>query len=493
MKKFLKRFLLGTLVLLVIFISYVLIVTMNMESKQITVDAIEAIEIPDSAVDHFAESIRIKTVTPENPEDFDSTQFRQMGQFLTETYPLIDSLLDKNVFNEFSFLYKWPGSKADLKPIMLYGHLDVVAVPEGNLPDWKHDPFGGELINDTVWGRGSIDDKNQVIAMMEATEMLLREGFRPERTVYLAMGHDEENGGFAGAKAIGDYLRSQNFEAEYILDEGGCISKDLIPDMDKPVAMIGVAEKGFLSVKMEVKIEGGHSSMPAPETAIDVLTRAITKLVDNPFPARISPAIQGFIEYMGPELSFLKKAVFANSNIFGSLIISAYEEKNSGNALVRTTIAPTIIDAGIKDNVIPQTASATVNFRILTGESIESTLDRVKEIIDDDRITYSIYDFQSEPSPISSDGSFGFKTLHHTIAEIYPKALVTPYLMVGGTDSRHFPDLSPNIYRFNPIKLDPDNIKSFHGLNEHLAVSEFKDCVRFYLQLIRNSTGPESS
>ena len=232
--------------------------------------------------------------------------------------------------------------------------------------------------------------------------------------------------------------------------------------------------------------------MPAPETAIDVLTRAITKLVDNPFPARISPAIQGFIDYMGPELPFLKKAVFANSNIFGSLITSAYEEKNSGNALVRTTIAPTIIDGGIKDNVIPQTASATVNFRILTGESIESTLDHVKETINDDRITYSFYDFQSEPSPISSDESFGFKTLHHTIEEIYPDALVTPYLMVGGTDSRHFPDLSPNIYRFNPIKLDPDNIKSFHGLNEHLAVSEFKNCVRFYLRLIRNSTVPSS-
>ena len=257
MKKFLKRFLLGTLILLVLFIAYLLIVTLNMESKQITVDAIEAIEVPDSAVEHFAQAIRIKTVTPENPEDFDSTQFRQLAQFLTDTYPLSDSLLDKKTFNEFSFLYKWQGSNPDLKPIMLYGHLDVVAVPKGNLPDWKHDPFGGELIQDTVWGRGAIDDKNQVIAMLEATEMLLQEGFRPERTVYLAMGHDEENGGFAGAKEIGDYLRSQNFEAEFILDEGGCISQDLIPDIEKPVAMIGVAEKGFLSVKMEVKIEGG--------------------------------------------------------------------------------------------------------------------------------------------------------------------------------------------------------------------------------------------
>ncbi len=485
--KIIKKILLAGLVLIVIFIIYLLFNTLNFKSTQLKYEPVAAFKIKSTSVENFSKAIKIKTVSPENEIDFDSLQFQNFEKFLIETYPLVDSILEKKTFNSFSFLYKWTGSDLSLKPIILMAHLDVVPVIEENISDWKHNPFGGEIINDTIWGRGTIDDKVGVIGLMESVELLLKTDFKPARTIYLSFGHDEEIGGVNGAKAIAQYLKNEKVEAEFVLDEGGSIVQHMIPDIEKDVALIGVAEKGFISLELSVKMEGGHSSMPEKETAIDVLSNAIVKLKQNPFPAIISPPIDGFIENLGPEMPFVNKLVFANKSLFESVITGIYEKSGSGNALVRTTTAPTIFNSGVKDNVIPQFASTTINFRIIPGETIASVTQRVKDLIHDDRIMIKKGDFISEPSNVSSTSSFGYKTLQRTISEIYPDVLVAPYLVVGGTDSRHLNEISDNIYRFSAIKLNKGNIKSFHGLNEKLPVSDFENSIRFYYQIIKNS------
>ena len=486
--KIIKKSLLFLLAILLLFIVYLMWNTVNFDSKQITQTGIEEIKISDASTQHFSDAIKIKTISPENPADFDSTQFELFSTFLVDAYPLADSLLEKKIFNSYSLLYKWQGSNASEKPIVLMGHLDVVPVIEKNLADWQHDPFGGEIKDGAVWGRGAIDDKVGVIGIMESIEMLLSEGFAPKRTIYIALGHDEEIGGVNGATAIASYLKEQAVDAEFVLDEGGSIVQDMIPGIEKEVALIGIAEKGFVTLELSVKIEGGHSSMPEKETAIDVMANAITKLKNNPFPAEISKPIEGFIEYLGPEMPFLSKMVFANKSIFSSVITGIYEKTGSGNALVRTTTSPTIFNSGVKDNIIPQFANASVNFRVMPETTMEALIERVRQTIDDERITISIGSFASEASKISSTSSFGYETLNKTISQIYPEALVAPYLVIGATDSRHYSELSDNIYRFSAIKLNKNNIKSFHGLNEKLSVEDFHSSIRFYTQLIKNST-----
>ena len=486
--KLLKKTVLVFLSIILVFIGYLIFNTINFKSTQVNYAPVDVIEINSTSKENFSNALKIKTISPEHAIDFDSVQFYDFANFLQKTYPLVDSLLEKKTFNSFSFLYEWKGSDQTLKPIVLMAHLDVVPVIEENLSSWEQDPFGGEIINEVIWGRGAIDNKNGVIGIMESLELLLKDGFAPKRTILISFGHDEEIGGENGAIAIAQYLKEENIEAAFVLDEGGSIVQGLIPDLEEDVALIGIAEKGFVSLELAVQIEGGHSSMPEKETAIDVLAQAIVKLKRNPFPATISPPLEGFIENLGPEMPFVNKMVFANKSLFKSVITGIYSGSGSGNALVRTTTSPTIFNSGVKDNIIPLSASATINFRVIPGETIDYVVNRVKQTIDDERITVKTGAFISEASKVSSTTSFGYKTLHKTISEIYPTALIAPNLVIGATDSRHFKDISDNIYRFSPFKINQDNIKSFHGLNERLPVNDFENSIRFYHQLIKNST-----
>jgi len=287
---------------------------------------------------------------------------------------------------------------------------------------------------------------------------------------------------------IVDYLKKENIQAEFVLDEGGTISQGIIPGIEKNVALVGIAEKGYVSLELSIKKEGGHSSMPEKETAIDILAAAIVKIKTNPFPAKIAGPIEGFIESLGPEMGLLNRIIFANRSLFSSIITAVYEKTTSGNALVRTTISPTIFTSGIKDNILPQTAKATVNFRILSGESSAFVIERVKAVIDDPRIQIEKGRMQSEPSKVSSTNSFGYNNIHKTIAQIYQETLVAPYLVVGGTDAKHFEPIASDIYRFSPMVITRGNIKSFHGLNERIAIRDIENGIRFYQQLIQNST-----
>ncbi len=483
-----KRILQLLLLALLILVGYILFNTFTFPSKQIKVEAVSPSEVPSSATQNLSQAIQIKTVSNENIEDIDSAAFYQFRVFIKTAYPLIDSLLEVTYINEFSMIFKWQGLDTALKPGILMGHLDVVPVAEENRSSWSAEPFGGEIKDGIIWGRGAIDDKVSVIGTLEAAELLLQERFQPKRTMYFCFGHDEEIGGEFGAVSIVKHLKNEGVKAEFVIDEGFAITQGLVPGIDKDVALIGTAEKGFVSLHLSVNMEGGHSSMPEPETTLDVLAKAVVKLKENPFPAELVRPVLDFMAHAGPEMPFIQKMAFANPALFKSMIISTYEAQPSGNAIVRTTTAPTIISGGLKENVIPYQAKAVVNFRILPGTSIEEVKARVKEVINDERITISESAFNSEAPESSSVDSFGYQLLNKTIKQIFPDVITTPNLVVGATDSRHYYPLSPNIYRFTPFYLNEDNITSFHGINERLPVEEFEDAVRFYVQLLRNGS-----
>ena len=482
MKIFFK--LLGLLLLL--FISYVLIKTITFRSGQLEVEPIIKIEIPDEVITSFTKALRIKTISHEDPALFDSSAFEAFNQLLTTEFPLVDSLLEKRLFNHYSHLYTWKGSDPSLEPIVLMAHVDVVPIAS---PDkWDEDPFGGVVKDGIIWGRGTIDVKFAVMGIMQSIEMLLAEGYQPKRTFYLAFGHDEEVGGELGAVVMAKYLEEQGVKAAFVLDEGYAITQKLIPGVEPDVAFIGIAEKGSTSIQLIVEKEGGHSSRPDKETAIDIMSNAIAKLKANPLEARITTAMHGFMDMVGPEMGFVNRMGFANRRLFKKLIVSTYENASgAGNALLRTTTAPTIFEAGIKENVIPFRARAIVNFRIIPGQTAEDVMAHVNEVIDDERVKASFYGFNTDPSPVSPTDTDGYEIINRTIRENFPEALTAPNLVIAATDSRHYTGVSPNVYRFVPYHINEGNIQTFHGINERIPVKDYKNAIRFYRQLVLNS------
>jgi carboxypeptidase PM20D1 len=482
----LKKILSLIIFILVVFAAYLLFNTFTFQSKQIHFESVKKIPLNDSIGEHLSEAIQIKTVSHENTKDFDSVEFEAFSRFLTDTYPLTHQKLEKSIINQYSMLFKWSGSNETLSSVFLVAHLDVVPVPDNEIVEWSVPPFSGEIIDGVLWGRGALDDKVSVIGILEAVEYLLEQGHEPVRTFYLAFGHDEEVGGLNGARQIVAHLKSQGIQPEFVLDEGYSITQGLVPGVLTDVALIGIAEKGFASLNMSVEMDGGHSSMPGKETAIETIAAAITRLQANPLPAEICAPVQQFIEHVGPETRFQEKLVFSNNKLFKKAILSIYQKSGPGRAVVQTTMAPTIFNSGIKDNVIPSSASATINFRILPGTSISEVISHVKKSINDERIKIELKDFHSEPSKVSSTESKGYSLINQSIKEIYPDVITVPNLVLAATDGRYYGEICADVYRFSPIKLTQDNINTIHGIDELIPVDEFRDAIRFYVQLIKN-------
>jgi len=475
------------LVLFGILLVVVLFNTFTFKSKQPSFPLLAKQAIDEACVTHLSEAVQIKTISYDDVSLIDTAVFSDFLEYLKVTYPLCDSLLNRTVINTYSLLYKWEGSDASLKPVILLGHMDVVPAEDAVDEKWTHPPFSGLIDKDFIWGRGSIDDKVNVIGIMEAVEAQLKEGYKPKRTFYLAFGHDEEIGGREGALKIARYLESKNVKAEFAIDEGLLVTRGVVPGITRPVALVGIAEKGYVSVELSVRTEGGHSSMPPKETSIGILSRAVVNLEDHPLSARISEPVKKFIEYIGPEMPFFSKMAFANPWLFESVIIGKYEKSNAGDAIVRSTTAPTIIKSGVKDNVLPGFAVAVINFRILPGESSESIMTHVKAVIGDERVSCKIVSHTNEPSPIASINSSSFVAIQKSIREVFDSIIITPSIVVGATDARHYTRVAPDAFRFVPIIALPADLKRLHGVNERISIENFKDCIRFYRRLIVNS------
>ncbi len=444
------------------------------------------VAVPDSAALRLAAAVRIPTVSTTDFAQTDTAQFGRFVAFLRRAYPRVHRQLTRQAFNTYGLLYEWKGRNPALQPLLLLAHYDVVPVLPGSDKHWQEPPFAGRSAAGYLYGRGTLDDKMSVLGTLEAVEYLLGTGFRPARTVLLAFGQDEETLGQRGAAAIAAALKQRGVHPELILDEGGLIKTDGVAGLARPVALVGISEKGYVSLEISAVGAGGHSSMPPAHTSIGLVAGAVARLEAHPFPARLDGGVGRLLDYLASEVPLGKRLVFANRWLFGALIKHTLAGTASGNAALRTTTAPTIFRAGSKDNVLPIDATATVNFRILPGDSVAGVVREVRRIIDDDRIQVRFLKKGNEPAPVSDPESAAFQTLHRTISSVFPQALVAPYVLVGATDARTYAGLSPNTYRFSPMPMSEADIQRLHGTNERIRVADYQTMIRFYVALIRN-------
>jgi carboxypeptidase PM20D1 len=459
-------------------------------TPQLTTEPADPSPMPAGAAQRLAASIRIRTVSKEGQAGADGAAFRALHEHLRVSFPHAHAAVQREIVNGHSLLYTWPGRDRRLKPILLMGHMDVVPVEPGTERNWTHPPFAGHIDAEHVWGRGSLDNKSAVLGTLEAVEMLLREGFRPARTVYLAFGHDEEVGGKAGAREIAALLERRGIRLEMVLDEGGVVGEGLLPGVSAPVALIGIAEKGFLSLELGTQTAGGHSSMPPEQSAVGILSAAIARLEAHPMPARLEGPTRRMFDHLAPELSAAQRAVFANLWLTRPLVTTKLQSSPTTNAMVRTTAAATIFQAGTKDNVLPSRARAVVNFRILPGDTVRSVIEHVRHAVDDPRVTIRRAGaFSAEPVTVSSTQSESYRALERTIRSIHREAVVAPYLVVVVTDSRYFAPLSENVYRFLPLRLTHDDLERVHGSDERISIRSYGEAIRTYRQLILNVAG----
>jgi carboxypeptidase PM20D1 len=484
-----KKFLLG---LVAILIGLIAITVYRANTVFEDVQVAPADNLPEFAIDEaaaverLAGAIRFKTISYDDRTNFDAETFLAFHDYVEQSFPTVHERATKTIINNYSLLYYVEGSDPSLKPIILMGHFDVVPVDDITLDEWTHPPFDGVVADGIVWGRGSMDDKNGVIGILEAAEALLSEGYQPKRSLYLAFGHDEEVMGPDGALQIANYLEAQGVEAEFVLDEGGAVISGMQDEVGHPVAMIGVGEKGYVNLRLRVNSPGGHSSMPPAQTALGILSRAIVKVEDNPFPAQLT-YIQQMFEPIAAYASFGRRLALANTWLLGPVIESALLKNKQSAASMRTTTAATMASGSSKANILPTRAEAVINFRIIPGETAESVRDRVVELIDDDRVEV-LMEYVMNPRTVSPTDSFGFQLLAKTIRGIDDNVIVAPYLVQGGTDSRYFYAVSPNVYRFTMVRAHDDSMRRVHGIDERLAIADYLEQVRFYHALIKLAT-----
>lgn len=436
--------------------------------------------------EHLAQAIRIKTISHQDEKLDDRAAFAAFRSLLETTYPRLHASFRRELVGGDGLLYHWPGRDPALAPVLFMAHQDVVPVEPATEASWTHPPFDGVIADGFVWGRGAMDDKGPLICLFEAFESLLAEGFVPARSIWFASGFDEEVGGQRGALRISRELKARGIRFAWLLDEGGAITQGIVPDVQRPVAGIAIAEKGYLSLELLARGEGGHSSMPPPDSAISVLMAGLTRLQKRPFAPRLTPTQREATQLLAPEMPFLSRLVTANLWLFSPLLVRVLASRKETSPLVRTTIAPTILEAGMKENVVPSTARAVVNFRLLPGESIAQVIAHVRGAIDDDRISLKKLERTlSEPAPLSSTSGPGFKLVAEVVRTLMPDVLVIPAVVNGGTDARHFQGVAKDVYRFMPRVFTKSDLKRVHGIDERADVEGLAFAVRAYRELVR--------
>ncbi|RPJ50578.1 MAG: M20/M25/M40 family metallo-hydrolase, partial [Chloroflexi bacterium] len=409
--------------------------------------------------------------------------FAQLHQMLEDTYPLVHKHLKREVVNGYSLVYVWKGALPDLEPVMFMAHQDVVS--EGDPSEWTYPPFDGCIVDGLIWGRGTLDIKNQLIGIMDAAETLLKQGYRPDRTIIFGFGHDEETGGTAGCKVIGQMLAEKKIHLAGIVDEGGGITEGLVAGVRGPVALVGVSEKGYLTVEFKVQGKPGHSSTPPPQTAIGILAKALPRLEAHPMPIhirRMRPLYRG----IGIAAPIYLQVAFANAWLFGPILKRWLESKPEMNASTRTTTALTIVRGGLEDNTVPPEASAIANFRLLPGDTIADVLWHAKKVIKDERVKITPVEGKfNEALPVSSNKSPAYQGLSKASQQVFGGYPVAPFVMLGGTDCQHFVPVCDHIYRFTSVVMDETFRGLEHGIDERIPVEAMAKMVKFYGQIMQ--------
>jgi carboxypeptidase PM20D1 len=454
------------------------------ESRQANTEPVE-LRVPAEAPEHLADALRQRTLTNRNPAALDSSAFRELFATFEQAFPRVHRTLDTAHVNGLSRLYTWQGKDPSRAPIVLMAHVDVVPVEDS--AEWEHSPFSGRLADGHIWGRGALDDKASAVGILEAIETLLERGFRPRRTVYVTLGHDEEVGGTRGAKAMAERITDGGVSPALVVDEGGAVTHGVMPGLDAPLAVVGVAGKGYLSLELTASGAGGHSSIPPNRTSVDVLNEALSRLRDRPLPSRLSGVAGTMFDYLAPEMDLPMRALLTNRWLTAPVLRWVLNRRPPTRAAIRTTMVPTRLRAGVKDNVIPTTAQAVVNFRVLPSQSIPSVMDHVHSAVEGLPVQVEVLQSNAPPA-VSGVDTPAFRTLQRTIEQVTADSVVVaPYLVPGRTDSGYYAEHSDAVYRFVPYELGPGDQSRIHGPNERIAVEDYRSVVRFYMQVIRNA------
>lgn len=436
------------------------------------------------AIANLQQLIRIPTVSHLDPSETDWVGFQRFIDTVPQLYPLVHERLEREVVGGYSMLYRWAG-RTTSSPSVLMAHYDVVpATAEG----WKHPPFSGELTEDengtpVIWGRGTLDDKGSLVVTLEAVEALLAEAFVPEHDVYLSFGHNEETAG-DGAQAVVELLDSRGIRPAFVLDEGGAVVEGIFPGVDDPIAVIGVAEKGIVSLTMTVDQEGGHASTPPRLTATARLAKAIVSLNSRPFRARFTATNLEMIRTLGAHARQPLRFAFTHLWLTRGLLLWLFRRLgDETSAIVRTTQAVTQLSGSQAANALAERAVATVNIRVAVGSSVADAVAHVRRAVADPKVRLDVHQ-PSEPSAVSPTSGPAWERLRRSVEETYPGTIVTPYVMLGASDSRHFTRISSNVYRFSPFEMSKEERGTLHAMNERITVSTFLRGIDFYRRLI---------
>jgi carboxypeptidase PM20D1 len=446
-----------------------------------------------ASLERFRAALRIATVWPEgstDPAALEAARSRldEFQAFLAAAYPRFHAVAERTVLDSFQVVYRWAGSDPDLAPALLLAHYDVVPAEAAA---WTADPFGAELRDGFVYGRGALDTKNSLIACLEAAEALAARGFRPRRDLYFAFGGDEERSGHKGAVQAAARFAAIGRRFAWLLDEGSAVVDRLLPGIDRPLALIGLAEKGFLNLELSVEQKPGHASRPPRVQAAAVLGRALDRLSRRPFPMELTPTVADFFRAAAPLLKPPFAWAAARPRLAAPLLFADAGLSPDLAALLRTTVAMTQLSGAPTDNVLPSAVRAVLNLRLLPGWSIDRALAFVRRAVADPRVKAAVSPARpaSEPVPplASGEGAPGWAELSAALAAAFPEAAVLPFLVTATSDSRHYAHLADAVYRFSPMRLGPAELAGIHGHDERISLDNLAAGIDFYAALIAAS------
>ncbi|MBR3815899.1 MAG: M20/M25/M40 family metallo-hydrolase [Clostridia bacterium] len=444
--------------------------------------------------ENLSKAIQFKTISNRVTEKVDWNEFERFHKFLEDAYPLIHSRLEKEVIPPANLLYRWKGTKPELKPIALLAHQDVVPVTSGTEKDWVHGAFEGVDDGEYIWGRGTIDMKNHLIAVMESVEALLADGFEPERDVYLLFGDNEEvvANDVNGAHDLMMTLKSRGIELDSVIDEGGAIIPVNVPGVlnNKYLIGIGIAEKGYSDIEIVVNGKGGHSSQPPKHNALGELARAIQALEDHQFKSSFNQLMKDLMDAIGRECTYPVRLITCNIPLLRPLILQLAKQIPFGACFVRTTTAVTMAQGSPAANVLPQRASATVNFRAMPGTTKQDLVDHIRKVCKNDNLEINVLN-SKEASKFSSTDSRTFKIIGDICKNLEPNSIIAPYLVMGGTDAYNYEPICENIYRYAPFRVSIELLRGAHGTNEKIPVACLEDALKFFKNYIRRASAEE--
>lgn len=441
----------------------------------------------DGIGERLSRMIQLPTISTQI-EDTGLRVFADFEDLLAELYPLLHQHLVKEKIGELGLVFDWaPVTATEQPPVVLMGHFDVVPVV-GQEAEWDAPPFEGRIVDGEVLGRGSLDDKGALCTLLEAVENLLAEGWAPPVRVLLCLGGDEEDHGHA-ARQIAETLHQRGVRPSFVLDEGGAVTEIPFPGVAGWFAMVGLAEKGVMTVELVASAAGGHASAPSGLTAVGRIARAVAKLNHNPFPPRTPRTVS---QLFGVIADHAEPRYASAYRLIGKApLISAAALPFAGHeaaALVRTTLAATMIDGGSSSNVLPSSATATLNIRINIGESSATVMSRLRRVIADPQVILRLVE-ADEPTPEASTSHPAWQLITEAVEAGYPGVATVPYLTMAATDGRHWHRFVPEVYRFAPLQMDEAQRASVHGVNERVGIDALRRGERFYRALLLGLTG----